>query len=520
MKKKEKIEFHHSLKMLVRTSFFIFAAIFLSKILGYCYRIIVARYFGAEVYGLLSLALMVSGWIGAFALLGIAQGVLRFIPWYRGRKEYANIRYLLKTSTIFLTITGVLSGILMFFLSNFIAINIFHNPNLTIFLQIFSISLPISMLGNLYLSILQAFEKTEWFSFISNVLQNVVRVAFIGFFIFLGVNSSAVAWSYIISVLVVLLASYLVSKYIIQMKFGTKKISQEAKKEIRSSLFAYSWPILFYSVIASFFFWIDTFFIGYYKNAEMVGFYNAAIPIAGLLMFSSDLFMQLFFPLITREYARKKLETIDKLSKQVTKWIFVVNIPIFVVLLVFPGVIINILFGPEYLGAVNALRILSFGMIFASLSSVPQSIVLMAGKSKIVLLNTILFGVVNGLLDILLVPKYGMEGAAIGTAISYALMLCAFLVESKKYASIIPIRKDMIKIFLISLVPVMLMICIKYTLKVNLLILALSGVLFWIVYAGLIFLGKYLDNEDWVVVKAIINKLRGGEKLIGFGKNE
>ena len=52
MPKKES-NFNKSLSILAKSSIWVFAGVILSKILGYAYRIIVARYYGPEVYGLL-----------------------------------------------------------------------------------------------------------------------------------------------------------------------------------------------------------------------------------------------------------------------------------------------------------------------------------------------------------------------------------------------------------------------------------------------------------------------------------
>src|SRR3972149_8037459 len=104
MKKDEVEGLDKSLNLLVKTSFIVFIGLALSKILGYTYRIIIARYFGPEVYGLFSLALMVSGWFIAISTLGLSEGLLRFIPIYRGRKERNKISYLFRFSIIILTI--------------------------------------------------------------------------------------------------------------------------------------------------------------------------------------------------------------------------------------------------------------------------------------------------------------------------------------------------------------------------------------------------------------------------------
>ena len=131
------------LKLLVKSSFIVFIGLFLSKVLTYVYRIIIARHFGPEVYGLFSLAIMVLGWFVAISSLGLADGLGRFIPLYRGKKEYNKIKYLLKISVTILFFSSIIAAVILFFSAKFISINFFHNSNLIIFLKIFSFLIPI-----------------------------------------------------------------------------------------------------------------------------------------------------------------------------------------------------------------------------------------------------------------------------------------------------------------------------------------------------------------------------------------
>ena len=62
MNKKKENLFDRSLVLLVKSSFVVFVGLFFSKICTYGYRIVVARYYGPEVYGLFALSLMVIGW--------------------------------------------------------------------------------------------------------------------------------------------------------------------------------------------------------------------------------------------------------------------------------------------------------------------------------------------------------------------------------------------------------------------------------------------------------------------------
>src|SRR3989344_9148646 len=97
--KNKKIGLDNLLKLFFKTSLFILVALFLSKVFAYGYRILIARYFGAETYGLFSLASIVISFFAAIAALGLEEGISRYISYYRGKESPEKIKYLVQFSS-------------------------------------------------------------------------------------------------------------------------------------------------------------------------------------------------------------------------------------------------------------------------------------------------------------------------------------------------------------------------------------------------------------------------------------
>jgi O-antigen/teichoic acid export membrane protein len=314
-----------------------------------------------------------------------------------------------------------------------------------------------------------------------------------------------------------LVLAYLVCKYKIPALFDGGKIAIGEGKELQKELVSYSVPILLFGVGSLIFYWIDSFSIGFYKSAAEVGFYNAAVPIALLLGIAPELFMQLFFPLITREYAKKRIHLIEQLSKQVAKWILLINLPVLAIILVFPGAVINILFGGQYLIAENALRILAIGSLISSVFVISNHLITMIGKSKLVLINIVIASVVNLVLNFILVPMQkigfienasGLNGAAIATLISVCLLNFLFVVQAHKHLSIIPIRRKMLNLFVIALIPTLVLVYLRTKFVSNdLITLGMLGAGYLAVYIVLVFISGALDKNDWLIVRSIWDKV-------------
>ncbi len=501
---------NHGLKSLAKSSLIVSLTLIISKILLYLYRIIIARNYGPEVYGLFTLSIVLLSWFRIFSSLGIKEGLLRYLSLFRAKNEKEKIQYVLKKSFFILISTSILASVLLFFSSDFIAMKFFSNSSLTIFLKIFSITLPFTALTSIFLTIIRSFERIGWFSFISEVLGNFIQLIALVILIFLGITSTSVPISYLIGIFSMLIASYFISKLSVPNIFtSNKKIDSEKNKKVFKEMFSYSWPFLFYGVINFIFYWTDSFMIGIFKNVESVGFYNAAVPIAMLLSIPFSLFGQLFFPLVTKEFSKGNLETVKQLSQQVGKWTFMIVMPLFILLVIFPGTFINILFGKEYLVAENALRFLSISALFLAISNVSQELLSIKGKSKLILFDMICAAVINIILNMIFIPLYGITGAAFATMLSSIILSALFFMQSYKLLSIIPFRRKMFGIILIVIISTILLLAIKLFIEINLLSLILCSIFFIAIYTLLILLTNSLDKNDWYILKTFFEKLKG-----------
>ena len=504
-----------SLKLIAKSSLILFIGVTLSKILTIVYRIIIARNFGSEDYGLFSLFLIISTLILTFSTFGLAEGLLRYISFFRGKKQNKEIRYIIKKSIIFLLFSGLFFGLLLFFGAGFISIKIFHNVNLIPYLKIFSLVLPFAILLDVFVSIIRAFEKMGPYSFIWNIFSGIIKPLLLLAFIFIGLKGNSIIFSYCLGIILTLSLAYFYSRYKIPQTLIGETNSIKDGKKITKDLFFYSIPIIFIGFTANILSWIDSILLGYFKGISEVGIYNSVIPIATILIIAPTIFLGIFFPLIVKEYSKKNVYAIKELSKQVGKWIFIINFPIFILLFIYPGIFIKIFFGEGYFAATNALRILSVGAIVNSMFLISYNLILMVGKSKKILYSLVITNVINIFLNIILIPlprvlgmdnSLGINGAAIATTTSTILFNIILLFQARHYTSIIPVKRKMLKIFLVTLIPVFSLLLFKHLFPVNTLILFLIGTFFILFYLVLIIFTKCLDNNDFMILRLIKQK--------------
>jgi len=310
------------------------------------------------------------------------------------------------------------------------------------------------------------------------------------------------------------LAAYFICKFYLDL-FKKSNVSNSEKKKIKKAFFSYSLPLMFFGIIMSIFYWIDSLSIAYFKDAAAVGFYNAAVPIAMLLGISSAIFIQLFFPIINKEYSRKNNEVIKQLSKQVAKWIFIINIPVLIILFLFPGAALNILFGKEYLVAESALKFLSFSAFISSILIISNQLLSMEGRSKLILFDIVLASIMNLLLNWLLVPmqtifsmdnSLGINGAALATMASTIFLNLLFFFQVKYYLDIIPLRRKMLSILIAAIIPTISILLIKNFITISLFSMVFLLTFFTLFYTFLVILFRGLDYNDLMIISSIKRK--------------
>ncbi len=518
----ENSEFNKNLKLIVKSSFIVLFGVGLSKLLTYAYRVIIARHFGPEIYGLYSLGIMVLGFFIAFASFGLPDGILRYISIFRGKKERWKIKYSYDFTAKFVLISSMIFGIILYLISEFIAFNIFRNDKLTLFIKILSIGIPLTAFSNVLLSVLRSYEKIREYSFITNFIRNFAKVVILIILIILGFESISVPLSHTLGLLLMLIFVFITCRKKTPDIFD-KNLKEGKEIKIAKEILSYSWPVVFVGIMQVALTWFDSFFIGYYKTAVEVGLYASAVPIAALLHFVPELVMQLFFPLITKIYSEKKYHLVRELSKQVVKWIFVINLPLFILIFIFPDIIINMLFGEQYAAAETSLRILVIGLFVTTIiPTISYHLLLMKGRSKLILFNTSLSIILNIILNYIFVPmekiwfienSLGINGAALATLFSI-LTTCALLIfEVRNNFNMIPARRKMFKIFLIGLVCTIILVYIKQFFVINIGVFVILSCFFILSYIFLILISGGLDSNDKVILLTIKNKLKIGKNI-------
>jgi len=380
------------------------------------------------------------------AALGLGDGIVRFVSYYRGENKRENIKYLLKFSLKVTFISSLVMMVILFLSSEVIAQYLFDDILLARFLKFFALIIFIQNSGGIFTAILRAHEKLGWSSFISSVFTPFIQLIALLIFMALGFGSNSPIFSVIIGSFSFLTLGVVVNRVTIPYIFLKLHITKNKKLNIKKEVTRYSLPFLMSSLMLFISTSIDSMLIGFFLGVKNVGIYNSAGPIAQLISLPSGLFSQIFLPLTTREYAQKNIQLVSDISFRIIKWVFILNFIPILLLLLFPHFIINLIFGSQYLDASMALRFLGIGIFFNSFTIIAQSLLAMAGQSKIIFQNSIIFSASIIILDLILIPLYGINGAAFSSMMSSFVLTSLMFFYVKKFLPLHIFTKDFLKI--------------------------------------------------------------------------
>jgi O-antigen/teichoic acid export membrane protein len=184
--------------------------------------------------------------------------------------------------------------------------------------------------------------------------------------------------------------------------------------------------------------WTDTLMIGYYKTSGDVGIYRIAFKVATLITFIQFAVNSIAAPTIASLYAKDDLPGLRKYIKQIGVINAAFAIPITLFIVLFSEPLLN-LFGAEYTVGTVLLPILAIGQLVNALAGPVMYILNMTGKEKLSQRIMIWMTLLNIVLNVALIPTYGIVGAAIATTISMVTWNVIAALYVYKYYKVIAI---------------------------------------------------------------------------------
>ncbi|OMH40827.1 flippase [Desulfurobacterium indicum] len=421
------------LKELLKNSGIAFILKIAGIVVGYCFTVIVTRHYGAEAWGVFSICLMFLQISGMFGRLGMDIALLRFTSEFMVSEDKYLIPQVFKKSLLLtLSVSSVLSFILFLF-ANYIAIKVFHNSILILPLKLVSIFVIPFVVLWITREVIRGLKKIAIYMLLQQLgVFALASVILVFSLMFLKINYPYLIpiLSYGISIIIfAFFALFLCRKYLMAFSLYVKPVLKQISYKYILSV---SLPLLFSSVLVFIMGWTDTFMIGVFKTTRDVGIYNVVLKLSTLISIVLFSINSIAAPKFAEFWGRKDLKGLAKVARQSARLIFWMSLPILLVFVFFSKQIL-LIFGKDFIVASSALVILSLGQFVNAIVGSVGYILMMTGKEKT--MQNIIFGgtFINVVLNACLIPYYGINGAAIASAISLVFINIVPLFLVKKY---------------------------------------------------------------------------------------
>ncbi len=392
-------------RKVARGALWIFSVSILTAALGYLSKVILARILGPAEYGLFVLSITIAYIFSSFAQSGIAPAISYFIPKYRKSKRLPNM-----LSTLFwvLSIFVLIIGFAFIAFPNQIAL-VFGEPKIVPYIPYILLFLVAYTFVTLFRNIFRSYEdaRTPSLFSLSRAITFLVFGALLTYFYRSSLTPLLI---YIFIYFVLLFLMYLqIRKF---LRFG------KPERSYISEILYFSFSMFFVGITTLILRWTDVWMISWFMSSDYVGIYNAATSTAYLLNFFISAFMFLYFPIATRLISSNKKKKVRDLATKVVFWNSIIIAPIFFLMFAFSKNIVSVLFGSKFVLAAAPLSILSIGLFFRNVISVNGTNLLASGRKKEILVSSIFAAVINVALNYILIPIYGIAGAAVATTAS------------------------------------------------------------------------------------------------------
>lgn len=498
-------EKERAIKTVAKSGSFLFIALIISRFLGYLTRISLARFLGPSDMGLVYLAASVSGVIATISTFGLPVAVQKFVSYYEGKNNLKRVKGVITSSLKISFPISLISAFLLFIFSDWLAINIFHKPVLAIGLKIFSLAIPFRIVLRITDASTKAFRKIKYHAYTRKIIEPVSKLVLVLLFIFLGYKMAAGVLGYSIGFMIASIASF----YFLEKKVFPILKTKVKAVSLKRKLLNFSWPLMITGILWILVGQIDTIMIGsLIKEARPLGIYQAALPTSQLLFIIPMALTSLFLPVISNLLSKNKLDEVRDIYKITSKWIFYFNFPILLILLSFPKEVLNTLFGSEFLSGGIVLSVLSIGFFINSFGRLSRGMINLIEKTKIHLLNSSAAVLLVIVLNYVLIPRFGILGAAIATSTSFLTYALMEIIETYYFTNSLPFKFDFLKSFAAAIISCGLVIWIKDNLlgTTNILNLIILFFIFISGYLGLLLLFRGLGEEDILILKSLERK--------------
>jgi O-antigen/teichoic acid export membrane protein len=405
-----------------------FAGIIAGRGIFFGIQVLISRLYGPEYFGQMVIGLTAIEMIRILSSIGLPKGGMRFVSLSIGSKKFEKLYEIIGTAIFFPVIINIVVCMSFFLLAEYIAIEWFNDPRLVFIFKSLIVCGPFIIVSGVCIDLSKGFNTTIYSVLTEYIIVPLSRILLFIFFLLLGHGFNSIIYSIILSsaigasVILYFLRNQISEKVGMDFDVG-KFFNKWFFSKDKQKIIAYSLPLFFTGVLGMVMRSVDVLMLGHFLYTKSVGIYAAAYSIAALISFLLiNSLNSIFAPMIATQYGNKQIDNIKYLYIATTRWMFYIALPIFAGLMAAREYIMGI-YGYAFVEkGEKVLAILIIGQMANCLTGAVGNILSMTGHQGKELLTNVIVVIINITLNLLLIPAFGIIGAAVATSVSLIIV--------------------------------------------------------------------------------------------------
>jgi O-antigen/teichoic acid export membrane protein len=398
------------------------AGALLATVFSFALSLLVTHVVTVGRFGLFSIAWTVILLAQAPAVLGLDTGAVRFVALGAAADDEQAVRGSMQAALLLSAGAAVGLTALLAWQAPWLTSHFFHKPDAVHLIRIVSLSLPALALARVLVGSLQGLGIMGYAAWL-NPVRGLVNILTAAPLLAVGLGVRGLAWSAVATSWVAVAVGVALIVRVQPRAFVPAPAAWAFGRVLRFSLPQTLTTMLLYTIL-----WTDTLLLGRLRTAAEVGVYTIAQRLLSPAQTISTATGQMFAPRIVVEDARGDRRTLGVMLKRVTYWNVALSLPVFVLLFLLGRPLLG-LFGPAYAKGAAALGILAAGQLVNAATGPLGQMINMSGRPYITMVNNAAVAGLNIAGCLVLIPRYGVTGAACSTTASITLVNLIKLVQ-------------------------------------------------------------------------------------------
>jgi O-antigen/teichoic acid export membrane protein len=371
---------------------------------------------------------------------GAETAMVYFLPRYRTLARHADVPVLLRVALVRVLVFAGLVGAALFALAPWTARVVIgvDDGEVVGFLRLLAAALPLVAVYRILLAVTRGYGTMRPTVYVEKIGVSLVQPVLIVAVLAAGGGLLLVGAGWLAPSLVGLALAWLIVRRRLSADARLRRGTPSPAGTTRREFWTYTWPRALASLCQVVFLRIDVVLVSALRSPAEAAVYVGATRFLVLGQLGVLAVQQAMSPKISELLARDDRDRAYDLYQTSTAWLVALSWPVYLLLAVFGGSLLGLL-GSDYAEGADVVTLLAVGMLFAAAAGPVDVLLLMAGRSGRSLANRLLALAVMIGLDVLLIPRFGVSGAAVAWAIGMVVANTAALIQVRSLLGMQPL---------------------------------------------------------------------------------